>query len=404
VQNRNWRTWNRAFVAAATVVVVGFSTLASAQREDAHAIFAAAPKINTSVEGVHAFPAPPAGFNYLTASNRELLTYGLPQRPDARADTKSIEHWEKAMSALQACSQHANTQGPSTSKAAQVCHAADVKAKPYSSVNMKAPATDVKANADGTTAYNSFNWSGIAQTNAAKTWNKKTSFDEVVSVWNVPVANHPFGNLPCSEGPWFEVTWNGIDGFNNGDVVQGGSAEYWDDGGCGGPIEYYGWVEWFPSYSILEIFCGGNPCPVGPGDDFEAVTFGAPGTSEQFVFVEDVTQQWSGTFGLTYLSGPGLVGSSAEYIVERPCCNGGNYYPLGNYVWEFFDDSFAYDAAGALFYPGNTGPKTAIITMLADDGVTDISYPLFYGTAGNQGRYSIWMTDANCAFSGGCTP
>lgn len=97
------------------------------------------------------------------------------------------------------------------------------------------------------------------------------------------------------------------------------------------------------------------------------------------------------------------MGSSAEYIVERPCCNGSNFYPLGNYVWEFWDDSFAYDVAGTLFYPGNAGAATAIITMLADDG-SAISYPVFYGTAGNQGKYSIWLADEGCAYSGGCTP
>jgi hypothetical protein len=385
MQKQSWQFLNRVLAAtAAGALVMSFSSVAMAQREDAHAVLDAATKISTSVKGVHAFPTPAKGFNALTASNRELLNYGLPQRPDKASDAKSYEHWEKAMLALKT-------------------HATDVKAKPYSSVNMKSAGLSEKQDASGTTAYNSFNWSGIANTNSNKSWNNKTSFTEVSSVWNVPVPNHPFGNLPCSEGPWFEVTWNGIDGFNNGDVVQGGSADYWDGGGCGGPVETYGWVEWFPSYSILAIYCGSNLCPVGPGDDFYVVTFGAPGFAEQFVFVEDITQQWSGTFGLTYQSGPGLVGSSAEYIVERPCCNGSNYFPLGNYVYEFFDYSFAYDGAGALFYPGSASAKTAIITMLADDG-SNISYPFFYGTAGNQGRYSIWMSDEGCAYSGGCTP
>ncbi len=405
--NLNWRFMGRVTLTAAMAVSsVSLTTLAAAQREDAHAILAAAPKVTTSVAGVETFPAPPSSFNPLTATNHDLLMYGLPQRPDDTNNSKAYEQWAKAMQALQSCYQHAQLNGPSTSRAggAQACHGNDVKAKPYTSREMVPALTQAAQNVDGTTAYNSFNWSGIANTNKNKSWNKKTSFDEIVSIWNVPVSNHPFGNLPCSEGPWFEVTWNGIDGFNNGDVVQGGSAEYWDDGGCGGPIEYYGWVEWYPSYSILAIYCGSSPCPVGPGDDFEVVTFAAPGTSEQFVFVEDVTQQWSGTFGLNYISGPGVVGSSAEYIVERPCCNGGNFFPLANYVWEFFDDSFAYDVAGTLFYPGNTSANTAIISMLADDGSTTISYPVFYGTAGNQGRYSIWLADANCAYSGGCTP
>jgi hypothetical protein len=386
-------------------MVASFATLAMAQREDAHEAFAAATKINTSVNGVHAFPAPPSGFNVMTATNRELLSYGLPQRPDKEKDANGFAHWERAMSAMQACYDRVSQGGRTTSPNAQPCHATDVRALPYSSRNaQQVPGGSEKPNADGTIAVSFYNWSGIANLNTLKAWNKKTSFDEVVSIWNVPVANHPFGNIPCSDGPWWEVTWNGIDGYNNGDVVQGGSSSYWDGGGCSGAISYYGWVEWYPSYPILPIYCGSNPCTVGPGDDFETITYGAAGTAEQFVFVEDVTQQWSGTFGLTYQSGPGVVGSSAEYIVERPCCKGSNNYPLGNYVWEFFNDSFAYDGAGTVFYPGNTSAKTSIITMVADDATTVISYPVYYGTAGNEGKYSFWLSDAGCAQSGGCTP
>jgi hypothetical protein len=408
MQNQNWRFFNRVIVVTTvTLMAASLTTLAVAQRvsgDERKAIFAAAPRIQTSVKGVTALAAPPSGFDFLAATNRELLTYGLPQRPDKTVDAKAYEHWERAMSALQACNQHARQGGPSTSASAQVCHATDVKAQPYTSRNMEPSGSSATPNVDGTAAYTSLNWSGIAQTNKLTKWNVKTSFDEVASVWNVPVANHPFGNIPCSDGPWFEVTWNGIDGFDNGDVVQGGSASYWDGGGCKGAIETYGWVEWYPSYSILTITCSGNPCFVSPGDDFYVISYGAPGFDEQFVFVEDITQQWSGTFGLTYQSGPGVVGASAEYIVERPCCNGSNYYPLGNYVYEFFDYSFAYDVAGTLFYPGSASSKTAIITMLADDDATAISRPFWYGTAGNQGKYSIWMADENCAYSGGCAP
>jgi hypothetical protein len=401
---KNWRFSKMMAVATVALLVVSFATLALAQRENAHEIFASAPKINTSVEGVHAFPAPPSGFNVMTATNRELLTYGLPQRPDQTNDAKGYEHWMKAMTAVQSCNDHMQSAVRSTSSEVKPCHATDVKELPYSSRNAQPAPSPERANADGTSAISFYNWSGIANTNALKTWNNKTSFDEVVSIWNVPVANHPFGNIPCSDGPWWEVTWNGIDGFSNGDVVQGGSSSYWDGGGCGGAISYYGWVEWYPSYSILQINCGSSPCAVGAGDDFEAITYGAPGTAEQFVFVEDFTQQWSGTFGMTYKSGPGVVGNSAEYILERPCCKGSNNYPLGNYVWEFFNDSFAYDGAGTLFYPGNTAAKTYVISMVADDGSSTISYPVFYGTAGNQGKYSFWLSDTGCAYSGGCTP
>jgi len=402
MQTQNWQ--RILAVATVTVLIVSFTTLAVAQRvssEDRNAIFAAAPRIQTSVKGVTVIAGPPKGFNPLTATNRELLSYGLPQAPDKTVEEGAYRQWAKAMSALQACNERSQAQGRTTSSASasNSCQATDVTARPFSSTNARSSGKSVTSNADGTSSITFLNWSGIANTNHNKAWSASSSFDEVVSIWNVPVSNHPFGNIPCADGPWFDVTWNGIDGFSNGDVVQGGSANYWDGGGCSGAVETFGWVEWYPSYPILSI-----NAPVGPGDDFYVITFGAKGTAEQFVFVEDVEQQWSGTFGLTYQSGPGVVGSSAEYIVERPCCNGSNEFPLGNYVWEFFNDSFAYDGHGTLFYPGNTSLNTYIIYMCDDACDQDISIPEGYGTAGFQGRYSIWMTDENCAYSGGCTP
>lgn len=62
---------------------------------------------------------------------------------------------------------------------------------------------------------------------------------------------------------------------------------------------------------------------------------------------------------------------------------------LRRYVYEFFDYIFAADGEGTQFYPGSTSAATAIITMQAD---------------GNQGKYSIFMSDENCAYSGGWAP
>ena len=145
---------------------------------------------------------------------------------------------------------------------------------------------------------------------------------------------------------------------------------------------------------------------MGPGDDFAVITYGAAGFATQSVFVEDITQQWSGTFSLPYVSGPGLVGNSAEYIVERPCCTGSNYTALANYILEFFNFSYAYDVAGKQFYPGSASATTNIITMEADAAASyqDISFPASYGTGGNQGKFSIVIEDEGCAFSGGCAP
>ncbi|MGA2355932.1 MAG: G1 family glutamic endopeptidase [Terriglobales bacterium] len=380
MQNQNWQ--KLLAVATVTVLIVSFTTLAVAQRvssEDRNSIFASAAKDATNIKGVSFFAAPPKSFDPLKASNRELLGYGLPQRPDA-SDVKATAKWERMIVAAK--------------------HRADPSkgvVKPFSSREMMPSKAAATSDVDGTVSYGSYNWSGIANFNTLTKWNTKTSFDEVVSYFNVPVAQPPFG--ACNNnitGPFYQVAWNGIDGAFNGDVVQGGSLSAAD---CFGDTLYEGWTEWYPSYAILAWFY------VNPGDDFVAVTYGAPGTDTQTVFIEDITLQTYASVAMGYVTGPGLVGKSAEYIVERPCCDGDGFpLPLTNYIFEFMGYNWAYDAAGTLFYPGNTGSHNAIFTMVDDGDTQDISLPLIYGTAGNAGRYSIMFEDENCAYVGGCTP
>jgi len=380
MQNQKWQ--RVLAVATVVVLVASFTTLAVAQRvssEERNSIFASAAKEATKVNGVSLFAAPPKGFDPLKASNRELLSYGLPQRPDA-SDVKNTAKWEKMIVAAK--------------------HRADpskLEVKSFSSREMMPTKAAATSEVDGTVSYGSYNWSGIANFNALAKWNTKTSFDEVISYFNVPVAQPPFG--ACGNnitGPFYQVAWNGIDGAFNGDVVQGGTLSAAD---CSGDTLYEGWTEWYPSYSILAWFY------VNPGDDFVTETLGAPGFSTQYVFIEDITLQTYASVSMAYQSGPGLVGKSAEYIVERPCC-ASNGYPLAlaNYIFEFMGYNYAYDAYGTLFYPGNVGSHNAIFTMVDDADDQNISIPLIYGTAGNAGRYSIMFENENCAYVGGCTP
>ena len=244
-------------------------------------------------------------------------------------------------------------------------------------------------------------WNGIGLSNKLTKWSDKFSFDEISSVWNVPTALPPFN--ACANGfagPFVELTWNGISG-GDGALVQGGSYSEID---CGTSPVYYGWVE-LSGYPVLPIMCpNGSYCPVNPGDDFYVITYGAAGTSTQNVFVEDITQQWEGTYALPWVTGTGLTGSSAEWIVERPCCTAqGDQIPLANYIYEFMDDCVAHNGAGTEFYPGSTSASVTNVTMVTDSLSTPISFATV-GTSGAQGKYSIWFADENCAFSGGCTP
>jgi Peptidase A4 family len=294
--------------------------------------------------------------------------------------------------------------------------ATNVKALPFSSTNLRmanrpsASAATSAAVSAPPTEYASYNWSGAANTNNLKAWNNVSSFNYVQSTFNVPVAQAPIG--ACKAGitgsvgvpGFYTASWNGIDGFSNGDVIQGGVLSYAD---CGGPSDnfYLGWVEWYPSYLILEIVCGKQevPCPVRAGDQFFVITYGA-NSATQYVYVENVTRGWYGTFALAYVTGPALVGSSAEQIVERPCCDNDGYpLALTNFIANSFDYAWAANGKGDIFGPGQQNAATGVIEMVDDDA--DLNNPIAIvnqGSAGFQGLYSLFFESANCAYQGGC--
>ena len=375
MQNQNWRSLSKVVaVAAVAVLVASLTSMAAAQSDDLRALRASAPKEDTNVKGVKIFAGPPAGFDALKATDRELALYGLPPRPDQASKPKEFMLWQRAMGA------------------AKHRAAAKFDVKSFSSTNFKPS----KLSGASQTSTGSYNWSGVASTNKNKKWNSKTSFDEVVSIFNVPVAQPPFGACGAGiTGPFYEVSWNGIGGFYSYDsLVQGGSLSAAD---CSGDTLYEAWVEWYPSYSIIGVFY------VNPGDDIFVVSFGAPGTDDQVVFVEDITLGVYAEVDLPYVTGNGLVGASAEYIVERPCCDGDGFpLPLANTIYDFFNDDVAFDSVKA-FYPGTQAASNYNITMVND---TDTQYieGVYDGNTGEQGLQSLWFYTEGCALSGGCTP
>jgi hypothetical protein len=380
------RLFTRAVVCAITgALVLTFTSFSYAQSEAARAIYNSAANITTNIKGIRSYPAPPANFSAVTASDEQLAGFGFPPRPDKTAQPEHYAQWERAM------------------RAARTRASGDLDVKSFSSRSLmmsKQPGVAAAAPAPITappTHFYSYNWAGVASTNKVKVFNPKYSFQDVYSVFNVPAAQPPID--ACANGitgPFYEVSWNGLDGVTSGDVLQGGSLSAAD---CNGQTLYEAWVEWFPSYPIIGIF------PVTPGDDMYVETFDFQGgTNPGNVYVEDLT---SGVFlqvSLTWVSGPGLVGDSAEWIVERPCCNADSFpLPLARTVYEFFNDSFA--ATGVKqFWPGSTAAATLNFSMV-DDGATQVIEDLAgVGVGGFQGKSSIWFTDKNCADSGGCTP
>ena len=141
----------------------------------------------------------------------------------------------------------------------------------------------------------SSNWSGYAATTGR--------FTSVSSSWTQPAVSCNFGNQ------WSSY-WVGLDGFNSGTVEQTGS-----EADCvGRTAHYFAWYEMFPAFPV------NFSDPVAPGDQFNA--------SVQFLggdlfslHIADSTQEWSHTVEAHLGTTPAL--SSAEVIVEAPCCFGG---------------------------------------------------------------------------------
>lgn len=138
------------------------------------------------------------------------------------------------------------------------------------------------------------NWSGYAKSG------NRGAFRQISGEWTVPFV------LPTS----YETsssTWIGIDGLNNSDLIQTGTAHDFKDG----KPEYYAWWEILPAAETR------ISRPVRPGDRMKAVI--VKKTRNQWLIVlQNLTRGWTFRTLQTY-HGPQ---ESAEWIVEAPQING----------------------------------------------------------------------------------
>jgi hypothetical protein len=95
----------RKFVLGLAIVLCGLSSLAMAQGtsvpENVTADQRNAPNVSadqTNAAGVFSYSQPPAGFDPLTASDKELTRYGFPPRPDPEKVPEAYAHWQKLVS------------------------------------------------------------------------------------------------------------------------------------------------------------------------------------------------------------------------------------------------------------------------------------------------------------------
>jgi hypothetical protein len=352
----------QSMIHATSVVALlfSFTNLLAAQDEAARAAYESSATMPTTVQGIRSFPAPPANFNPLTASELTLATYGLPPHPDRAVDPDGYAKWAKAMT-------HPTKRWDGELKATQIYHQPMKPAKTSAAAAAAATATVSNAASLG----NSYNWSGAVNTNTLTKYNPKTSYYYIVSEFNVPVAKQ----ASCDGGWDYGSAWNGIDGFNSGDVLQGG-VEF--DAYCSGGTTssfYSAWIEWYP-FSETRVF------GVNAGDDIFVETWDTSST-QGYVYLADLTTATSAVYSLAPPSGTSLIGNSAEYVVERPGVNGG-LATLTNYISDFWALDADYNFKLTQNFPGSTAPATWLLNMLDNNGNV-ISVPTV------EGKYGIFF-------------
>ena len=150
----------------------------------------------------------------------------------------------------------------------------------------------------------STNWSGYAADSG--------TYTSVSASWVQPTGT-------CSSRTaQYSSFWVGLDGYSSDSVEQDGT----DTDCVNGKPQYYGWYETYPnpSYSFGST--------VEPGDTITAsVTY--EGSNQFKLTLADTTRGWSTSTTQTV---SGAARSSAEVIIEAPCCtNSGGILPLADF-------------------------------------------------------------------------
>ncbi len=254
--------------------------------------------------GIRLFTPPPAGFDPIAASDRELLVHGYPARPDRRKQPDVHEGW---------------------------CR---VFAQPLTAIEPQfliRPASTPRP--EGASKYGNSVWAGSSQFSSpgdAITW--------VTGEWTVPRVTGVSGIC---------ATWIGIDGapsspsieWDSTDILQAGTTQE-----VFGGLAYlsYAWFEWYPDpWFTVSNF------PVAPGDTVSC-TICVYNPTEAVIHLVNLTSGVMTSFGKSPKGNFELLGNSAEWIVELPDAG----IPLARFGEVFFDGCVAGTAGGKLLFGG----------------------------------------------------
>jgi hypothetical protein len=240
-------------------------------------------------------PLPPAGFDPLTASPDELKYYWLPAKPDPAHQPELYEHWSEMMSPAPTFVLPESEEPP---------HAL-VDSLP-GPPNSQRPRSRLQ---------NSRNWSG-----AYISANHANRFMRVVGRWTVPHIKP--GTRADGEPPGLPFKcsiWIGLDGKKRwtSSMPQVGSVHEIQDGGTSECHDL--WWQWWKRKSDAvddNLPWKIKGVPIRP-DDLILCSLSVCATHPEIVRLH-VLNRTSGIFATVQLKREAVLGSTAEWVVERP--------------------------------------------------------------------------------------
>jgi hypothetical protein len=252
---------------------------------------------------------PPLGFNPLTATNAELMKYGLPARPDKTALPKHSAVWERIMS--------------------RPLHVVAPKYQLNKTVHRPKSAADTNAS--------NATWSGAVLSSPPS----GQTFYSISASFIVPNA-YPPPSARVSATTWQDGSydcsiWIGIDGYGTAGVLQTGvTCQVTVSGGQITSQSAAPWFEWYPAYEV-----GFSNFSVKPGDLVHCVVCGGTGSTSGYCAISNLS---SGISTSTTIPSPqnGIViqGVTAEWIAEDPTEEpSGTPWPFPDYGATFFYDT-----------------------------------------------------------------
>ncbi|MEO7427254.1 MAG: A4/G1 family peptidase [Fibrobacteria bacterium] len=229
---------------------------------------------------VRTYSVPPANFDPLRASARELARYGFPRRPNPKTEPKLAALFQKAYSR--------------PIKPVRAVLEID-------RVLIDAPRRRAIQVRDG--RFSPKSWGGIITYTSSYSFKPVEPAVMVYGEWSVPTMQPDFDN---PKTPMTVGFWVGLDGTINNQVLQAGTAATV----TGENIDYWAWFEWFPDPPVhIKNF------PISAGD-LISVLVCAVSPTQGFVSMLNRTTGLTTSSGITNPTGFTSQGTAAEWVVE----------------------------------------------------------------------------------------